>query len=60
LFHDHVPASQLGITTCWVDRRHGQAGHGAVIPPLGQVRPDHRITSLTELLPLLGIPGSAS
>jgi len=60
LFHDHVPASQLGITTCWVDRRHGQAGHGAVIPPLGQVRPDHRITSLTELLPLVGIPGSAS
>jgi 2-haloalkanoic acid dehalogenase type II len=60
LFHDHAPASQLGIATCWVDRRHGQAGHGAVIAPLGQVRPDHRITSLTELLPLLGIPGSAS
>ncbi len=59
LFHDHEPASQLGIATCWIDRRHGQIGHGAVIPPVGQVRPDYRITSLTELLPLVGIPESA-
>jgi 2-haloalkanoic acid dehalogenase type II len=55
LFHDHAPASQLGLATCWLDRRHGQTGHGAVIPPVGQVRPDHRIVSMTELLPLVGI-----
>ncbi len=29
LFHDHVPAKQLGLTTVWVDRRHGRDGFGA-------------------------------
>jgi 2-haloacid dehalogenase len=29
LFHDHAPAKRLGLTTVWVDRRHGQAGSGA-------------------------------
>jgi 2-haloalkanoic acid dehalogenase type II len=60
LFHDHAPASQLGIATCLLDRRHGQPGHGAVIPPVGQVDTDYRIVSLTELLPLVGIPAPAS
>ena len=32
LFHDHVPAKQLGLTTVWVDRRHGRPGFGATPP----------------------------
>ena len=34
LFHDHVPAQALGMTTVWVDRRQGRAGAGAT-PPAG-------------------------
>jgi 2-haloacid dehalogenase len=29
LFHDHVPAQELGLRTVWVDRRHGRTGSGA-------------------------------
>jgi 2-haloacid dehalogenase len=29
LFHDHVPAQRLGMTTVWIDRRHDRKGSGA-------------------------------
>jgi 2-haloacid dehalogenase len=32
LFHDHVPAKRLGMTTVWIDRRHGREGFGATPP----------------------------
>ena len=32
LFHDHVPGKKLGLTTAWVDRRHGRPGSGATPP----------------------------
>jgi 2-haloacid dehalogenase len=32
LFHDHVPAKSLGMTTVWIDRRHDQPGFGATPP----------------------------
>ena len=32
LFHDHVPAKALGLTTAWIDRRAGRKG-GATVPP---------------------------
>jgi 2-haloacid dehalogenase len=32
LFHDHVPAKQIGITTVWIDRRAGGEGFGATPP----------------------------
>jgi 2-haloacid dehalogenase len=38
LFHDHVPAKQLGLTTAWIDRRAGRAGSGATPP--AEVTPD--------------------
>ena len=38
LFHDHVPARQLGLTTVWIDRRHGRPGSGAT--PAASVTPD--------------------
>ena len=40
LFHDHVTAKRLGMTTVWVDRRHGRGGSGAT-PPAEAPRP-HR------------------
>jgi 2-haloacid dehalogenase len=38
LFHDHVPAKRLGLSTVWIDRRHGRRGSGATPP--AEARPD--------------------
>ena len=38
LFHDHVPAKALGLTTVWIDRRHDRLGAGA--SPPAEVTPD--------------------
>ena len=32
LFHDHVPAKALGLTTVWINRRHDRPGSGATPP----------------------------
>ena len=32
LFHDHVPAKALGMTTVWINRRHDRPGTGATPP----------------------------
>jgi 2-haloacid dehalogenase len=32
LFHDHVEAKRLGLTTIWIDRRHDRPGFGATPP----------------------------
>jgi 2-haloacid dehalogenase len=50
LFHDHVPAKELGMATVWVDRRRGESGSGATPPAdavLDLVVPDMR--SLADL-----------
>ena len=39
LFHDHVPAKRLGMTTVWIDRRAGRSGSGAT-PAAAAVTPD--------------------
>jgi FMN phosphatase YigB (HAD superfamily) len=38
LFHDHVPAKHLGMTSVWIDRRGDRAGSGATPP--AEARPD--------------------
>jgi 2-haloacid dehalogenase len=32
LFHDHIPAKQLGLKTVWINRRHDRPGAGATPP----------------------------
>jgi 2-haloalkanoic acid dehalogenase type II len=49
LFHDHVPANQLGIASAWIDRRHDRGGGGATPLPDPMPRFDFRFTSLGEL-----------
>ncbi len=39
LFHDHVPAKAMGLTTVWIDRRHDRLGSGAT-PTTAPVKPD--------------------
>jgi len=49
LYHDHVPANDAGITTCWIDRRAGKAGGGATKPPPVAPRHAFRFESLGAL-----------
>ena len=44
LFHDHVPAKGLGMTTVWIDRRHDRPGSGATPP--AEARPDLVVPSM--------------
>ena len=48
LYHDHIPAKKLGLTTTWIHRRHDKKGHGATRPPTEEVQPDFRYTSMFE------------
>jgi 2-haloacid dehalogenase len=50
LFHDHVPAKRLGLSTVWVDRRAGREGFGATPP--ASATPDVVVTSLRALADL--------
>jgi 2-haloacid dehalogenase len=50
LFHDHVPAKRLGLSTVWVDRRAGRAGSGATPP--AEARPDLTVPDMATLAAL--------
>jgi 2-haloalkanoic acid dehalogenase type II len=50
LFHDHVPAKKMGLTSFWIDRRAGKTGTGATKPPPEQVRPDWTAPSLAAMV----------
>ena len=50
LFHDHVPAKALGMTTVWIDRRAGKEGGGAT-PPAAAV-PDLTLPDLRRFAEL--------
>jgi 2-haloalkanoic acid dehalogenase type II len=49
MFHDHRPAKDAGLASCWIYRRHGQEGFGATMHP-GALPPyDFRFNSMGEL-----------
>ncbi len=52
LFHDHVPAHELGMTTVWVNRRHAKDGPGATPP--AEARPDLTVPDMATLASLAG------
>jgi 2-haloalkanoic acid dehalogenase type II len=45
LYHDHVPAKAIGLSTVWIDRRAGRSGGGAT-PAAPEVRPDWTFPSM--------------
>ena len=47
LFHDHVPAKRLGLTTVWVNRRHDRPGAGATPP--ADAHPDLTVPDMATL-----------
>ena len=50
LFHDHVTAKRLGLSTVWVDRRAGRAGGGATPP--AEATPDLTVPDMATLAAL--------
>jgi len=55
LFHDHVPAKELGLTTVWVDRRHDREGFGAT--PEAVAEPDLIVPDMVTLAALAADAG---
>ena len=49
LFHDHAPAQDFGLATCWIDRRKGQEGWGATMPPPAVIETDFHFASMSDL-----------
>ena len=54
LYHDHVPAQRLGLSTVWVDRRAGRTGFGATPP--ADAAPDLTVPDMATLA-ALAVPG---
>jgi 2-haloacid dehalogenase len=50
LFHDHVTAKRLGLSTVWVDRRAGRPGGGATPP--ANATPDLVVADMATLAAL--------
>ena len=48
--HDINPGRQIGLTTVWVNRRHGKQGSGATLAT--EAQPDLTVNSLAELVAL--------
>jgi 2-haloacid dehalogenase len=46
LFHDHVPAKAVGLTTVWINRRHDNPGWGATPAPPSDVTLDWTFASM--------------
>jgi 2-haloacid dehalogenase len=44
LFHDHVPAKALGLSTAWINRRHDRPGSGATPP--AEATPDFEASDM--------------
>lgn len=51
LYHDHEPAKELGLSTVWINRRHGRPGPGATRP--GTAAPDLTFPDMRTFAELL-------
>ena len=54
LFHDHVPAKQLGLSSVWIDRRHDRPGAGATPP--AEAAPDATYPSMQAFADAVSAP----
>jgi 2-haloalkanoic acid dehalogenase type II len=50
LFHDHKPANDFSLASCWIHRRHAKQGFGATMDPGSQPRFDFRFNSMAEFV----------
>jgi 2-haloalkanoic acid dehalogenase type II len=49
LFHDHEPANEMGLASCWIYRRHEQQGFGATMAPGKMPKYQFQFTSMAAL-----------
>jgi len=49
LFHDHAPANQFGLASCWIHRRHAEGGFGPTMNPGKAPHTDFRFTGMAEM-----------
>ncbi|WP_233885706.1 haloacid dehalogenase type II [Paraburkholderia flagellata] len=50
LFHDHQPANECGLASCWIFRRHAKPGFGATMNPGSQPNVDFRFNSMADFV----------
>ncbi|WP_105385018.1 HAD-IA family hydrolase [Neorhizobium alkalisoli] len=48
-YHDIGVSRELGMTNCWIERRHAQKGYGGTIEPAKFTEPDYHFTSIAGL-----------
>jgi 2-haloalkanoic acid dehalogenase type II len=49
LYHDHKPANDIGLASCWINRRHDRSGGGATLRPGAMPGLNFQFNSLSEL-----------
>lgn len=47
-YHDIGVSRALGMTNCWIERRHAQPGYGGTIAPAAFTQPDYHFTSMAD------------
>jgi 2-haloacid dehalogenase len=50
LTHDMVPATQMGMTKLWINRRHDVEGLGATAPPHGEFTIEYEFNSMADFV----------
>ncbi|GLS22264.1 haloacid dehalogenase [Labrys miyagiensis] len=50
MFHDHKPANDYKLASCWIYRRHAQKGFGATMNPGQLPHVDFRFDSMADLV----------
>lgn len=53
-YHDIGVSRELGMTNCWIERRHGLEGYGGSIEPKAFTKPDYHFTTLAALADAVG------
>ena len=48
-YHDIGISRKLGMTNCWIERRHAQKGYGGTIEPENFTEPDYHVTAMAGL-----------
>lgn len=49
-YHDIVPATELGFSTMWIERRHGQPSFGATPKPQSLAEPTYHATGMADFV----------
>ncbi|SAK56266.1 haloacid dehalogenase [Caballeronia hypogeia] len=49
-YHDHQPAAQFGLRSCWIFRRFEQRGFGATVRTFTEPAVDFKFTSMAQLV----------